>query len=110
MDPPARRSRFEFIGYRELREHLEGRTTLEQAAQAITVATRQYAKRQMTWFRKEPDVRWIEGFGDDPAIAREAISHIEKELGIASLELPAAPPDLFRKRVVWKFDENLPYN
>ena len=53
---------FEFIGYRELREHLQGRMSLEEAAQAITVATRQYAKRQMTWFRKEPGVDLVFGF------------------------------------------------
>jgi len=41
------------IGIREVREHLEGRTTLEQAVAAIQQATRNYAKRQVTWFRRE---------------------------------------------------------
>jgi tRNA dimethylallyltransferase len=63
---------FDFIGYRQLREHLEGRTSLEEAAAAITRATRQYAKRQLTWFRRERDVVWLAGFGDDPAIVAEA--------------------------------------
>lgn len=59
---------FDFIGYSELRAHLEGTVTLAAATKAITQATRRYAKRQMTWFRKEPLVRWFPGFGDDPAI------------------------------------------
>jgi tRNA dimethylallyltransferase len=70
----------EFIGYRELREHLQGRQTLAEAVQAITVATRQYAKRQMTWFRKEPGVAWISGFGDDPAVLAEALRLLEDKL------------------------------
>lgn len=41
------------IGIREIRDHLAGRLTLEQTIEAITIATRQYAKRQATWFRRE---------------------------------------------------------
>ena len=41
------------IGYKEVIEHLEGRLSLEEAKDAVTLATRQYAKRQRTWFRKE---------------------------------------------------------
>lgn len=70
---PSAAKPFEFIGYRELREHLEGRLTLSQALKAIQQATRRYAKRQITWFRKEPGVRWLAGFGDDPAIAAAAL-------------------------------------
>jgi tRNA dimethylallyltransferase len=60
---------FDFIGYSELRAHLEGTVTLTAATKAISQATRRYAKRQLTWFRKEPLVHWLPGFGDDPAIA-----------------------------------------
>ncbi len=56
---------FDFIGYRELRAVLRGEITLEEARGAIQQATRRYAKRQLTWFRKEPGVRWFSGFGDD---------------------------------------------
>ncbi len=69
---PAGAKPFDFIGYRPLREHLEGRMSLEAAGAAITQATRQYAKRQLTWFRREPEVIWLSGFGDDPAIVAEA--------------------------------------
>jgi tRNA dimethylallyltransferase len=64
---------FQFIGYAELREHVEGRLALQAAIESIQQATRRYAKRQITWFRKEPGVHWLPGFGDDLAIAAEAI-------------------------------------
>jgi tRNA dimethylallyltransferase len=57
---------FDFIGYRELRAHLRGEITLDAARAAIQQATRNYAKRQFTWFRRETNVRWLAGFGDDP--------------------------------------------
>jgi tRNA dimethylallyltransferase len=63
---------FDFIGYSELRTHLEGTVTLAAATKAIAQATRRYAKRQLTWFRKEPLVHWLTGFGDDPAIVAAA--------------------------------------
>lgn len=79
---------FEFIGYRELREHLLGRATLDDAVRAISVATRQYAKRQMTWFRKEPGVAWISGFGDDPSVVAEALRLLETQLQAAGRRPP----------------------
>ena len=63
---------FDFIGYSELHAHLEGTVTLTAATKAISQATRRYAKRQLTWFRKEPLVHWLPGFGDDPTIAAAA--------------------------------------
>lgn len=63
---------FDFIGYSELRAHIEGTITLAAATKAISQATRRYAKRQLTWFRKEPLVHWLPGFGDDPAVAASA--------------------------------------
>ena len=59
---------FGFIGYRELRAHLRSELTLGQARAAIQQGTRQYAKRQLTWFRREPGVHWLPGFGDDSEI------------------------------------------
>jgi len=63
---------FDFIGYRELRGVLQEKILLTEAREAIQQATRRYAKRQVTWFRKEQDVRWFSGFGDDPAIQSDA--------------------------------------
>lgn len=50
---------FQAIGYRQLVAHLEGRGPLCDAVTEIANATRRYAKRQETWFRREPDIRWI---------------------------------------------------
>ena len=69
---PVSAKPFDFIGYSELRAHLEGTITLAAAKKAISQATRHYAKRQLTWFRKEPLVHWLPGFGDDAAIAAYA--------------------------------------
>jgi tRNA dimethylallyltransferase len=48
------------VGYTELFDHLDGRLSLEQAVEAIKKNTRGYAKRQMTWFRKDPSIRWVD--------------------------------------------------
>ena len=48
------------VGYTELFDHLEGKTSLEQAIEAIKTNTRQYAKRQLTWFRKDSAIEWID--------------------------------------------------
>jgi len=60
------------LGYKQALQHLRGELTLEQVIAAAQQGHRNYAKRQMTWFRREPDVTWLEGFGDDPDIARRA--------------------------------------
>lgn len=64
---------FGFIGYAELRDVLAGKMVLDEAIRQIQQATRRYAKRQITWFRKEPGVHWIERFGDEPATAADAL-------------------------------------
>jgi len=68
---PAAAKPFEFIGYRQLRSHLEGKTDLSAAIAATEQAARRYAKRQLTWFRKEAGVAWFEGFGDTPTLQGE---------------------------------------
>ena len=64
---------FDFIGYRELRAVTQGSMPLTEARSAIQQATRRYAKRQLTWFRREPEVHWLTGFGDSPEIQRAAV-------------------------------------
>ena len=56
------------LGYKQAAEVLRGGLTREQALPIIQQAHRNYAKRQMTWFRREPDVVWFRGFGEDPQI------------------------------------------
>ncbi|HXQ26514.1 MAG TPA: tRNA (adenosine(37)-N6)-dimethylallyltransferase MiaA [Candidatus Acidoferrales bacterium] len=64
---------FQFIGYSELRACLEGGRGTTEAIKQIQQATRRFAKRQITWFRKEPDMHWLSGFGDDPAVEEAAL-------------------------------------
>jgi len=70
---------FDFIGYRELRAVLHGRSQLEEARATIQQATRRYAKRQLTWFRREPNVHWIAGFGDDPPVQQAALQWLRQQ-------------------------------
>jgi tRNA dimethylallyltransferase len=70
---PADAKPFQFIGYSELRQHLEGGLSENNAVTQIQQATRQFAKRQITWYRRESGVNWLPGFGDDPKIQSEAI-------------------------------------
>ncbi|MGH9573716.1 MAG: tRNA (adenosine(37)-N6)-dimethylallyltransferase MiaA [Candidatus Acidiferrales bacterium] len=67
---------FQFIGYRELANHIDGKISLEEAVRRIQQATRQFAKRQITWFRREPDVHWLEGFGTEPPIIANAVETV----------------------------------
>jgi tRNA dimethylallyltransferase len=68
----------EGIGYRELLRHLRGETSLEEAVRQIKVRTRQFARRQDTWFRSFPDIHWLEmDDGRDPGeLAREALERL----------------------------------
>jgi tRNA dimethylallyltransferase len=60
------------LGYKQAVQFLTGELTRKQALQAAQQAHRNYAKRQMTWFRREPEVHWLRGFGDDAEIQQAA--------------------------------------
>ena len=64
------------LGYKQSIQLLRGELTREQALQAAQQAHRNYAKRQMTWFRREPDVTWLKGFGDDPQVQEQALQSL----------------------------------
>jgi tRNA dimethylallyltransferase len=68
------------LGYKQAAQFLRGELTRDQALQAAQQAHRNYAKRQMTWFRREPEVRWLMGFGDEGEIRQEAIAWISAQL------------------------------
>jgi len=70
---------FNFIGYRELCAVLRNEISLPQAIEAIQQATRRYAKRQITWFRKEPNVHWFNGFGDDARLQMDVLHWLESQ-------------------------------
>jgi len=66
-------------GYRRVVEYLTGRRTLESAIEQTKLDVRHYAKRQLTWFRHEADVEWLDGFGEDPAVQEQAMSLLRCE-------------------------------
>ncbi len=67
------------LGYKEMKRHLEGELTLDDAVNILKKRTRNYAKRQMTWFRKEPDINWIDvtGIADADAIFAKILNEVE---------------------------------
>lgn len=72
------------LGYKEILDYLEGKCTLEEAVYVIKRETRHFAKRQLTWFRRERDVIWLnrpDFAGGDPAILEKMLT-VLKEKGI----------------------------
>jgi tRNA dimethylallyltransferase len=67
------------LGYRQAVQFLRGELDRESAVRAAQQAHRNYAKRQMTWFRREPAVHWLPGFGDNAAIQAQAVDRIVQE-------------------------------
>ena len=72
---------FESLGYKQALMVCDGREPLESAVEDTQLQTRRYAKRQWTWFRREPDIEWIPGFGEDPTVQRQAIERVGEFLG-----------------------------
>jgi tRNA dimethylallyltransferase len=60
------------LGYRQALGALRESFSVDEAVSAAQQGHRNYAKRQLTWFRREPQVHWIEGFGDDAETVRMA--------------------------------------
>lgn len=68
------------LGYRQALQLIRGELDTAIALQSAQQAHRNYAKRQMTWFRREPGVVWLSGFGDEPAIQEAAVEVVGKSL------------------------------
>lgn len=64
------------LGYKQAAQFLRGEISLEGAVAAAQQAHRNYAKRQMTWFRREPEVIWMKGFGDEREIQLQAVKQV----------------------------------
>jgi tRNA dimethylallyltransferase len=75
------------LGYRQARSVLDGSMTEQVAVAAAQQGHRNYAKRQMTWFRREPEVHWIKGFGDEAESARMAAELVESSIALPSNNL-----------------------
>jgi len=68
------------LGYKQAAQFLRGELDRTSALAAAQQAHRNYAKRQITWFRREPNVHWLAGFGDERAIQAEAVALVEREI------------------------------
>jgi tRNA dimethylallyltransferase len=64
------------LGYKQALQVIHGELTQDQAIAAAQQAHRNYAKRQMTWFRREADVVWFNGFGDAVRVQHEVIARV----------------------------------
>ena len=65
------------IGYKEIVSALDGSTSFEEAIAQVKTATRRYAKRQRTWFRKDARIHWLSADdGDTASLAREVLSQL----------------------------------
>ncbi|HSF15352.1 MAG TPA: tRNA (adenosine(37)-N6)-dimethylallyltransferase MiaA [Vicinamibacteria bacterium] len=71
---------FKAIGYRECLAAMAGRIDWDRAQSLTEKATIQYAKRQLTWFRKETGVTWFDGVGDEPSVRSNVLWHLRREL------------------------------
>ncbi len=77
-DSPA----FKAIGYRQIIEYLDGKHMLEEAIEETKRESRRYAKRQLTWFRRDPEIEWIEDRGDQQYLEAAAGALVEKFLDV----------------------------
>lgn len=80
VDPRAKS--LQSLGYKQAIEFLNGQLPLADALRECQAKTRQYAKRQMTWFRADPVIHWLFGFGFEPAIQEEALTLARQHVNV----------------------------
>ncbi len=93
---PDRVGALKALGYAQAAACLGGSMTLEQAVCEAQAATRRYAKRQMTWFRREKDVGWFRGFGDDSLVRDQVLDFLSSRLRKGMDEAPQSTADNLR--------------
>ena len=76
---PATSSALGAHGYRRVVEYLKGQRDLASAIEQTKLDVRHYAKRQLTWFRQESGVEWIDGFGDDADVQQTVLELLQKD-------------------------------
>lgn len=79
---------FESLGYRQALQAAGGVITEQQAIASTQTETRRYAKRQLTWFRRERDVHWIAGFGDEPAVVEQVLAYVKNGIKSSESNIP----------------------
>jgi tRNA dimethylallyltransferase len=80
---PSESPAFRGIGYRHVVAHMNGAMSLDEAAMLTERDTRRYAKRQMTWFRKQHPVAWFDGFGDTDDTKLRVHRFIDRSLNVS---------------------------
>ena len=78
------------LGYQQVLRHLDGEATLDQARQETARATRRFARRQESWFRRDPRVTWVRAGGDVRVRALDALDYPERIIPFPSFP-PTAP-------------------
>ncbi|HEY1206880.1 MAG: tRNA (adenosine(37)-N6)-dimethylallyltransferase MiaA [Bryobacteraceae bacterium] len=73
---PGSSKAFEAHGYRQAIQVLRAELDIKNGVVLAKRNTRRYAKRQWTWFRRDPEVTWLHGFGDEPAIRQAALAAV----------------------------------
>jgi tRNA dimethylallyltransferase len=68
------------LGYAEATALLKNEITREQAVAQAKQGHRNYAKRQLTWFRRDPSIHWLEGFGSDEDTVSQALQLVASHL------------------------------
>ena len=75
---PSDAKPFESLGYRQALQVVRGELSVAQAIFDTALRTRQYAKRQLTWFRHEPDIQVVEGFGDEAGVIANVMEKVRE--------------------------------
>ena len=80
------------LGYAQAVAVLRGEITRDEAVALAQQGHRNYAKRQLTWFRKDPAIQWLPGFGSDKEIVRQAFSLVQRHLAASTPAASDRPP------------------
>jgi tRNA dimethylallyltransferase len=71
---------FESLGYRQALAYLRGEFDLDRAVYLTQMETRHYAKRQWTWFRRDPEINWLSGFGNANPVIEQCLDMLRRFL------------------------------
>jgi tRNA dimethylallyltransferase len=75
---------FESLGYKQALAVVREEISLDDAIESAQMETRRYAKRQMTWFRREPSVTWFPGFGDCPGVQKQVLEFAKRSFQLSN--------------------------
>jgi tRNA dimethylallyltransferase len=69
------------LGYAQVLRHLDGDLSERAAREEIVRATRRFARRQLSWFRRDPRIRWLPGGGDGDGVIEPALALLRRTIG-----------------------------